>query len=92
MNKFAGRPSAVAAFACIALSAAGSGQSINLPTSKQLLEPVPGSPQSINNLPISMALSPDRQYVVTVNAGYGSFDSNYMQSLTVLDTKNRQGI
>ncbi|MGB0122625.1 MAG: bifunctional YncE family protein/alkaline phosphatase family protein [Silvibacterium sp.] len=87
MNQFAGRPLAVAAFACIALSAAASGQTINLPTSKQLLEPVPGSPQSINNLPISMAVSPDSQYVVTVNAGYGSFDSRYMQSLTVLDTK-----
>ncbi len=87
MRKIVGWQLAVAALGCIALSTQASGQAINLPTSKQLLEPVPGSPQSINSLPISMAVSPDRQYVVTVNAGYGSIDSRYMQSLTVLDTK-----
>jgi len=27
------------------------------------------------------------RYVVTVNAGYGTFESNYMQSLAVLDTQ-----
>ncbi len=34
-----------------------------------------------------MAVSPDGRYVVTVNAGYGTFESNYMQSLAVLDTQ-----
>ena len=34
-----------------------------------------------------MAVSPDARYVVTVNAGYGTFESNYMQSLAVLDTR-----
>jgi DNA-binding beta-propeller fold protein YncE len=37
-------------------------------------------------LPTSMAVSPDGRYVVTVNAGYGTFESKYMQSLAVLDT------
>ncbi len=63
------------------------GQSIDLPTSKQIVRPVPGSPQQINNLPMSMAVSPDGRYVVTVNAGYGTFESKYMQSLAVLDTQ-----
>jgi hypothetical protein len=36
---------------------------------------------------MSMAVSPDRRYVVTVNAGYGTFESGYMQSLAVMDTQ-----
>src|SRR5215469_11922166 len=63
------------------------GQSIDLPTSKQIVRPVPGAPQRINSLPMTMAVSPDGRYVVTVNAGYGTFESNYMQSLAVLDTQ-----
>src|SRR5882757_4473634 len=63
------------------------GQAIDLPTSKQIVRPVPGSPQRLNSLPMSMAVSPDGRYVVTVNAGYGTFESNYMQSLAVMDTK-----
>ena len=34
-----------------------------------------------------MALSPDGRYLVTVNAGYGTYESNYDQSLAVLDTQ-----
>jgi YVTN family beta-propeller protein len=60
---------------------------IDLPTSKQLLNPVPGNPQRLNSLPMSIAVSPDGRYVVTVNAGYGTFESGYMQSLAVLDTR-----
>src|ERR1700761_5955042 len=63
------------------------GQAIDLPTSKQIVRPVPGRPQRLNSLPMSMAVSPDARYVVTVNAGYGTFESNYMQSLAVLDTQ-----
>src|ERR1700758_5576167 len=66
----------------------GSGaQSIDLPTSKQLIEQIPGHPQRLNSLPVSMAVSPDKRYVVTVNAGYGTFESKYDQSLAVLDTQ-----
>src|SRR6266404_4156363 len=68
-------------------SVAAFGQAIDLPTSKQMMRPVPGSPQRLNSLPMSMAVSPDGRYVVTVNAGYGTFESNYMQSLAVLDTQ-----
>src|ERR1700709_827347 len=68
-------------------SVAAFGQSIDLPTSKQIVRPVPGSPQRLNSLPMSMAVSPDGRYVVTVNAGDGTFESEYMQSLAVMDTR-----
>ncbi len=68
-------------------SAAAFGQAIDLPTSKQIVRPVPGGPQRLNSLPMSMAVSPDGRYVVTVNAGYGTFESGYMQSLAVMDTQ-----
>jgi DNA-binding beta-propeller fold protein YncE len=63
-------------------------QTIDLPTSKQLIEPVPGGPQRLNSEPISMAISPDGRYVVTVNAGYGTYESKYQQSLAVYDTQS----
>src|SRR4051812_10483250 len=66
---------------------AGVAQTINLSTSKQLIEPVPGNPQRLNSEPISMAVSPDGRYVVTVNAGYGTYESKYEQSLAVYDTQ-----
>jgi DNA-binding beta-propeller fold protein YncE len=72
---------------CVPGCGFGLGQAIDLPTSKQIVRPVPGSPQRLNSLPMSMAVSPDARYVVTVNAGYGTFESNYMQSLAVLDTQ-----
>ncbi|HEY3705211.1 MAG TPA: YncE family protein, partial [Terracidiphilus sp.] len=62
-------------------------QTVNLSTSKQLTEPVPGNPQRLNAEPVSMAVSPDGRYVVTVNDGYGTFESNYSQSLAVYDTQ-----
>jgi len=61
-------------------------KAIDLPTSKLLFDPAPGHPQRLNSLPISIAVSPDARYVVTINAGYGTFESGYMQSLAVLDT------
>ena len=55
------------------------GQGIDLPTSKQLTGEIPGHPQRLNSLPISMVVSPDKRYVVTVNAGYGTIESQYDQ-------------
>jgi DNA-binding beta-propeller fold protein YncE len=73
----------VMAWGTVSLSA----QTIDLPTSKQLIEEIPGHPQRLNSLPISMAVSPDKRYIVTINAGYGTFESQYKQSLAVMDTK-----
>ena len=36
---------------------------------------------------MSLAVSPDGRYVVSVNAGYGTFESKYEQSLAVMDTR-----
>src|SRR5664280_2849328 len=65
----------------------GRAQTIDLPTSKQIINEVPGHPQRLNSLPISMAVSPDKRYILTVNAGYGTFESKYDQSLAVFDTQ-----
>ena len=59
---------------------------VNLPSSKQILEPVPGAPQPLNSLPMAMAWTPDHRYLGLVNAGYGTFESGYAQSGAVLDT------
>ncbi len=72
-----------------AIAARGSGaqKAIDLPTSKQLLGPVPGDPRRVNSLPMSLAVSPDGQWVVSLNAGYGTYESGYAQSLAVMDTR-----
>ena len=75
----------------LALGAASqtvSPQWMNLPTSKQLQIPAPGEPKRLNSLPLSMAVSRDGRYVVTVNAGFGTFESGYRQSLAVADTRS----
>ncbi len=80
----------VSAVACAVLMAGQqtlAAQTVNLPTSKQLIGEIPGHPQRLNSLPMSMAISPDGRYVVTVNAGYGTYESQYFQSLAVLDTQ-----
>ena len=58
---------------------------IDLPTSKQLM-PVPGTPQRTNSLPMAIAASPDGRYLALLNAGYGTYESEYQQSIAVLDT------
>src|SRR5665213_3981047 len=80
-------PLAIFVTALFLIPIAMSSQTIDLPSSKQLIGEIPGHPQRQNSLPISMAISPDHRYVVTVNAGYGTFESNYEQSLAVLDTQ-----
>jgi DNA-binding beta-propeller fold protein YncE len=60
---------------------------VDLPSSKQIVGAAPGNPQRVNSEPVSMAVSPDGRYVVMVNAGYGTFESKYEQSLAVMDTR-----
>ena len=80
---------AVAALAAampgVAGAQSGAQKAIDLPSSKQLLPPVPGDPRRVNSLPQSLAVSPDGKWVVSINAGYGTYESNYGQSLAVLN-------
>jgi DNA-binding beta-propeller fold protein YncE len=69
------------------LQAQLASRTIPLPTSKELAEPAPGSPQILNSLPMTAAISPDGRYLALVNAGYGTFESRYQQSIAVLDIK-----
>src|ERR1035438_880395 len=77
----------VASFVLFAGVVPVAAQTVDLPTSKQLIGEIPGHPQRLNSLPMSIAVSPDGHYVVTVNAGFGTVESNYEQSLAVLDTQ-----
>jgi DNA-binding beta-propeller fold protein YncE len=77
----------VAAFGQQGAAVRGNGGSVvDLPTSKQLMVPAPGGPRRVNSLPLSLAVSPDGRWVVSLNAGYGTAESNYAQSLAVLNT------
>lgn len=71
--------------AVLMTGAAGAQQAIDLPTSKQLM-PVPGSPQRTNSLPMAIAASPDGHSLALLNAGYGTYESEYQQSIALLDT------
>jgi len=73
--------------AAVAISAQTPTSRIDLPSSKQLLLPMPGAPQKTNSMPMVLAVSPDGRYIVSVDAGYGTYESHYDQSLSVLDTK-----
>ena len=59
---------------------------IPLSTSKLLLVPVPGEPQKTNSFPTILALTPDGRYVAVLNDGYGTEESGFAESITVLDT------
>ncbi|MGA8110982.1 MAG: YncE family protein, partial [Acidobacteriaceae bacterium] len=72
------------AFLLTAALACGA-QTINLPSSKQILRPVPGSPERLNSFPMAAAWSPDHRYLALVNAGFGTVESDYEQSIAVLD-------
>jgi DNA-binding beta-propeller fold protein YncE len=61
-------------------------QTIHLPSSKEILPPVPGTPRALNSLPMTAAWSPDHRYLAFVDAGYGTAESNYEQSVAILDT------
>jgi DNA-binding beta-propeller fold protein YncE len=74
--------------AAVSLGAAQAQQSaIDLSTSKQLLGPVPGDPKRVNSLPATLAVSTDGRWVVSLNEGFGTFESGYAESLAVLDTQ-----
>ena len=74
-------------FVSMTMQPAAFAQTIPLPTSKRIIEPVPGSSQRLNSLPMAMAWSPDHRYLAVINAGFSTVESNYQQSIAVLDTE-----
>ncbi len=61
------------------------GKPINLASSKQVTPGLPGSPFKTNSLPMTIAVSPDGRYAASLNAGYGTAESHYDQSILVVD-------
>ncbi|HYH00031.1 MAG TPA: beta-propeller fold lactonase family protein [Terriglobales bacterium] len=58
---------------------------INLPTSKVLLTPVPGEPQRAGSFPVTVALSPDGRYLAILDDGFGLAEHEHRQGIGVLD-------
>jgi len=65
-------------------------RSINLPSSKMLMLPVPGDPQPTNSFPTAAALSPDGEYLAVLNNGYGTEESDSQQSIAILDLSSNK--
>src|SRR5689334_14283550 len=63
---------------------------VNLPSSKLLLEPVPGMPRPVNSFPATMALQPGGRYLAILNNGYGTEESRFQQSIAVLDFRTNE--
>ena len=63
---------------------------IDLSTSKQLHEPIIGEPQRTNSFPTAVALSPDGKYLALLNNGRGTAESNYDQSIAILELATNQ--
>ena len=61
-------------------------QTVSLPSSKKILPPVPGTPRQLNSLPTASTWSPDHRYLAIVNAGFSTVESDYEQSIAILDT------
>jgi DNA-binding beta-propeller fold protein YncE len=76
------------ALAFISVRGVWAQQTIDLSTSKQLVGDAPGAPRRLNSLPMTLAVSPDGRWVVSLNAGYGTFESGYAESLAVMDTQS----
>lgn len=64
-------------------------QQVQLPNGKWLGE-VPGGPRPINNLPTSIAISPDGRFAVLLHSGYGAYTSGEKQSLSVLNLETNE--
>lgn len=88
--------SALVGLALASAGQLGSGQetplnrTVHLPSSKVLLNPLPGRPQPTNSFPTALALSPDGRYLALLNNGRGTEESGYQQSIAILDLQTNQ--
>jgi len=65
-------------------------RTVHLPSSKVILNPLPGRPQQTNSFPTAMPLSPDGRYLALLNNGRGTKESGYKQSISILDLQTNQ--
>ena len=63
---------------------------IDLSISKQLQQPIIGQPQRTNSFPTALALSPDAKYLAILNNGRGTAESNYDQSIAILNLSTNE--
>jgi hypothetical protein len=63
---------------------------VRLPSSKVLLNPLPGQPQRTNSFLTAVALSPDGRYLALLNNGRGTEESGYQQSISALDLQTNR--
>lgn len=79
---------------CFSSAQTGAGKpapkAIDLPSSKLVEEPIIGAPQGTNSFPTVVALSPDEKYLALLNNGRGTAESNYAQSIAILDIATNQ--
>ncbi len=79
---------------CMAFAQSGTDRAgekgIDLPSSKQLQEPIVGQPQRTNSFPTAATLSPDGKYLALLNNGHGTAESNYDQSIAILELATNQ--
>ncbi len=64
-------------------------KAIYLPSSKLLMNSPPGDPQATNSFPSAMAVSPDGRYIAVMNAGWGTKESDYRESIAIVDTNSK---
>jgi DNA-binding beta-propeller fold protein YncE len=58
--------------------------------SGQLLSPnIPGNPEPGNSFPGTIAVSPDRHYIAILNDGWGTPQSGFAQSISILDVATK---
>ncbi len=68
----------------------GERRPVALPSSKQLLRPSPGRLGSTNSFPVTIASSPDGRWLALLNAGFGTQESEFHQSIALVDTRTGQ--
>ena len=63
---------------------------VSLPSSKIMLDPVPGNLQETNSFPTAIAIAPSGNYAAILNNGSGTRESGFEQSIAILDRNTNQ--
>ena len=69
---------------------AQSAKQIPLPSSKAISASAPGAPRVLNAYPTEIAVSPDGHWAAILNNGFGSAESQYRQSIAVLNLESNE--